>query len=289
MTQPTISYEIATTIPIRHTRMAYKNKKHLLEELELAGHDTQDTKDLSRDDMISLLNGDGDHADGEDTPDPVITDPEWTDHVLSHLTDKELIDGMPTCDGLRRVFRLLIGDIVGVQVHVPKPPTLQDPSATVVCSVQYRPHNANAQYQIMDVFDVNSDNTPWPYNRAATASASTKAEARVLRKGLGLTRVYSSEEVQQGMEAAQELSAVVSNENRPIADNAKTAIVTMSQRFGVDVSKLISHMELGDDKNIDQLSYKESHQVIAQLNKFGVDIKKGGSDVPDEIKNEVLF
>ena len=35
---------------------------------------------------------------------PTIHDIEWTDYVLSFLTDDEKIMGNPTTDGLRRIF-----------------------------------------------------------------------------------------------------------------------------------------------------------------------------------------
>jgi DNA relaxase NicK len=115
-----------------------------------------------------------------------------------------------------------------------------------------------------------------------------KAEARVLRKALGLCRVYSSEEVQEGLDAIQSVSENVSDEHRPIADNAKTAIQSMSQRLGIDSSKLISSMEM-EDKVLDQLSYKESHQVIARLNEYLRGEENKGMAIPEEIKLEMIF
>ena len=221
---------------------------------------------------------------------PQMHDPEWTEYVMSHFVSDELRDGMPTCDGLRRVFRKIVGTILACDMNVIKPPTMQDPSTTVQCRMQYKPHirGCTSGRIISDVFDVNPENTPWPYNKASVASAATKAEARVLRKALGLCRVYSSEEVQEGLDAIQSVSENVSDENRPIADNAKTAIQSMSQRLGIDVSKLFVNMEI-TDKVIDQLSYKESHQVIARLNEYLRGEENKGLAIPEEIKLEMIF
>ena len=221
---------------------------------------------------------------------PEMYDPEWTEYVMSHFVSDELKDGMPTCDGLRRVFRKIIGHILSCEMVVIKAPSMQDPSTTVQCRMQYKLHckSCNGARQISDVFDVNPENTPWPYNKASVASAATKAEARVLRKALGLCRVYSSEEVQEGLDAIQSVSENVSDENRPIADNAKTAIQSMSQRLGIDSAKLITNMEI-EDKVLDQLSYKESHQVIARLNEYLRGEENKGMAIPEDIKLEMIF
>jgi hypothetical protein len=135
---------------------------------------------------------------------------------------------------------------------------------------------------------VNSDNTPFPYCKASVASAATKAEARAMRKAMGLVRVYSSEEIQEGFEATESLSEVVSDSNKPISDSAKIAITTMSQRLGIDPLKLIKNMEI-EKESIDLITYVESHKVISQLNMYSRGEDNGGQAVPDEIKNEVIF
>ena len=43
---------------------------------------------------------------------PSTTDPGWNDYVMSKFTEKELYDGNPLVNGLRRVAELVIGPIV---------------------------------------------------------------------------------------------------------------------------------------------------------------------------------
>ena len=265
-----------------HKGLATKKKAELQEVLEK----------LQAESKI-FINGEEPLAEKSEEVDesiPEMHDPEWTDYVMSDFVPDELKDGMPTCDGLRRVFRAIIGQILSCEMNVIKAPSMQDPSTTVQCRMQYKLHckSCNGARQISDVFDVNPENTPWPYNKASVASAATKAEARVLRKALGLCRVYSSEEVQEGLDAIQSVSENVSDEHRPIADNAKTAIQSMSQRLGIDSAKLISSMEM-EDKVLDQLSYKESHQVIARLNEYLRGEENKGMAIPEEIKLEMIF
>jgi hypothetical protein len=266
----------------------------MIEQLVSRGFDMSEVENLKRDELVSLMKSgrqvDSSEEEGDDSR-PSMTDPRWTDYVISHFANSELRDGMPTCDGLRRVFRLLVGDIMSVNMQVIKAPTIQDPSATVGCQMTYRKlcKKCTGTFQISDVFDVNPENTPWPYNKAPVASAATKAEARVLRKSLGLNKIYASEEIQEGLDAIQSISDSVSDDNKPIADNAKTAIMTMSQRLGIDVAKLLSTMEFEEDKVIDQLSYKESHQVISKLNVFTRGLDNGGEEVPETIRMEMVF
>jgi len=267
----------------------------MVNELLERGFSPSELENLKRDGLVNLLKNGRDalqsNADEEEENVPSMTDQGWTDYVMTHFSSGELKDGMPTCDGLRRVFRLLVGKIINVDMRVIKAPSMQDPYTTVHCQMVYVPHckKCRGTYSVGDVFDVNPENTPWPYNKAPVASAATKAEARVLRKALGLTKVYSSEEIQEGIEAVQSISDSVSDEDKPMADNAKTAIVTMSQRLGVDVNKLIGYMEFSEDKVIDQLSYKESHQVISRLNLFSRGSENGGEDVPESIRMEMVF
>lgn len=221
---------------------------------------------------------------------PKVTDPEWTEWVMSQFDTFELKDGMPTCDSLRRIFKLLIGDIIDTYIDVIKAPTQQDQTTTVSCSISYKKHGDESDtiYRVSDAFDVNQDNTPFPFNKVSVASAATKAEARSLRKALGLIKVYASEEIQEGVEAKESLSSSVSDEGKLISDAAKTAIITMSQRMGIDMIKLCNSMDFEVDL-IDNLSYVNSHKVIAKLNEYSRGEDNGGESIPDEIKNEVIF
>ena len=43
---------------------------------------------------------------------PAMTDPEWNDYVMSMFTDKEMYNGNPLVNGLRRVAEVVLGPIV---------------------------------------------------------------------------------------------------------------------------------------------------------------------------------
>ena len=139
--------------------MGYKNKNQIKEELVGRGFSPEEIDGMSRKELHDLLKNGRGSAEVEPQADlpPDMTDPGWTDYVMTHFSNSELRDGMPTCDGLRRVFRLLVGKIVSVEMRVIKAPNLQDPSATVSCAMVYilNCKDCRGNYQISDVFDVN--------------------------------------------------------------------------------------------------------------------------------------
>lgn len=231
----------------------------------------------------SLESNDAVSAEGKND-----TDQDWSDYVMTFFTENELKQNMPTCDGLRRVFKLLIGDIVHSEMTIVKSPTTIDQTASVMCTITYKKNNKGVDRKISDVFDVNQDNTPWPYCKSSVGTAATKAEARALRKGLGLVRIYSAEEIQEGLNT-DEIQYSNQESNRPISDSAKIAINTMSNKLGVNPLKLIKYMGLNKE-DTSMLSYSESHLVLAKLNSFSRGEINGGENVPDTIKsNEILL
>ena len=70
---------------------------------------------------------------------PSITDPEWNEYVMSMFTSKELYDGNPLVNGLRRVAELVIGPIVYSGPTQVFPPQRDDHHgrATVVFTVEF--------------------------------------------------------------------------------------------------------------------------------------------------------
>lgn len=120
-----------------------------------------------------------------------ITDPEWNDFVMSHFEEGELIDGKPMVDGLRRVAQVLLGKIISsgpTQVFPPQSESHHG-RATVVFEVIF--DNNTRFADVADVWEGNTDDT---FCAFATATASTRAEARALRKALRL-RTVSAEEL----------------------------------------------------------------------------------------------
>jgi hypothetical protein len=122
---------------------------------------------------------------------PRMTDPGWNDYVMSLFEENELIDGMPLSAGLRRVAELVIGPIVysgPVQVFPPSNENTHG-RATVVFKVEFK--NGMCYADVADCWEGNTDDTFCAY---AVATASTRAEARALRKALRI-RCVAAEEI----------------------------------------------------------------------------------------------
>jgi len=122
---------------------------------------------------------------------PDITDPAWNDYVMGLFMPEELIDGKPLVDGLRRVSQLVLGRIVSASPTQVFPPQAEDHHgrATVVFEIIFEDNSRFAD--VADVWEGNTDDT---FCAFATATASTRAEARALRKALRL-RTCSAEEM----------------------------------------------------------------------------------------------
>jgi hypothetical protein len=213
---------------------------------------------------------------------------EWSTWIMSLFGEDEKREDMPTCDGLRRVFKLVVGDITETYIDVVKAPTSTDQTATVRCSISFIKYGQGTKIRsISDAVDVNQDNTPWPYCKSSVATASTKAEARALRKGLGLVRIYAAEEIQEGMNS-DEITAASADGNKPISDSAKIAINTMCNRLSIKPAKLFAFMGI-EKSEVANLSYTESHSVLAKLNSFTRGEANGGESVPEQIKSQEMI
>ncbi len=219
--------------------------------------------------------------------------PQWSDYVMQQFADNELINAKPTCDGLRRVFQKLVGPILSLNVHIPHCPSDERHESTVVVTIEYqdsRVENIPSRY-ISDAFNVSKDNTPWPWHTASVATATTKAEARALRKGIGLTKVLSNEEAEQGFDnmvsnnpdiKAKSLDEVSSSSNGKISDLSKVMINTLAMRCSIDISKMLK--ELGIEVTLENISNNQAKLIIQTLEEY----QRKRDTIPASIKRESL-
>lgn len=139
-------------------------------------------------------------------PPPKMSDPEWHDYVIRQFTDSELDNnGCPYIHGLRRVARQLLGPIIKSLPTEVYPPKMLDSGimgpATCVYQITFLwsvedDTTDNGSYEVTygGTADVHHLNTDPEYARHGTATAETKAEARALRKALGLGKVIAADE-----------------------------------------------------------------------------------------------
>jgi hypothetical protein len=106
------------------------------------------------------------------------------------FTESELVDGNPLVHGLRRVAELLLGQIVfsGPTQVFPVQRDDHHGRATVIFSVEFS--NGIRYSEVADAWEGNTDDMFCAY---AVAIASTRAEARALRKALKIRTVAAEE------------------------------------------------------------------------------------------------
>lgn len=181
---------------------------------------------------------------------PARTSPEWSNYVLSHFVSDELMDGKPIVAGLRRVTKLLLGPIiksVPVQVFPSQLPGGIGRS-TVSYEVTIKDSETGEYIVYGDVADVTEDNTETLFALHGSATAATRAEARALRKALGL-RVVAAEEIVTSRDIAadytQKAAATLKVEAKtdgsfkgesPATDAQRKAIQTMCKKVGVNIN-----------------------------------------------------
>ena len=121
---------------------------------------------------------------------PAMTDPQWNDYVMSMFTDKEMYNGNPLVNGLRRVAEVVLGPIVYSGPTQVFPPQRDDHHgrATVVFTVEFQ--NGMRFSEVADCWEGNTDDMFCAY---AIATASTRAEGRALRKALRIKAVAAEE------------------------------------------------------------------------------------------------
>lgn len=131
---------------------------------------------------------------------PAMESLEWHDYVMKQFAEDEVNEkGHPFIYGLRRVVRQVLGPIVMSHGEIvqcsdgdPKTPVVSQHLVRVY--IKNLPNEEPYTAEVTEVSDVTMANTDFQFWNHASATASTKAEGRALRKILGLRRVISAEE-----------------------------------------------------------------------------------------------
>jgi hypothetical protein len=212
---------------------------------------------------------------------PSIHDIEWTDYVLSLLTDDEKIMGNPTTDGLRRIFENVLDCIiVEAKSEVVQTPDIgNEKRATVVHTVSYslkesyseRPDlNYRSVSGSADVYWGNCDKV---YRNHPVAVAETRAEGRALRRALRLRKVVAAEELAKDIEDHPDHDTV-----NKITNNQINFIDVLSKRMDINVSKLIEKLA-PETKNIYNIEYENAVHIVQNLTTF-----QQSNNIPEELK-----
>lgn len=205
---------------------------------------------------------------------PSPNDIEWTDYVLSLLTEDEKIKGNPTTDGLRRVFETatksrIINSSTQV-VQCPEPDNGQ--RATVVVNITYM-NDKDQTFSVDGASDAFWGNTDKLFRNHPVAVAETKAEGRALRRALKLRKVITADEIAEDVEE-------INGENADRIESSQINFIdNLSVKTDVNTIALLDFMGIASD-NIKKISHKEAVSVVRKLSEFQRDL----SNIPENLR-----
>jgi len=208
-------------------------------------------------------------------------DIDWTDHVLSLLSEDEKINGNPTTDGLRRIFEVALDcsiiDSSSSVVQSPSPDN--EKRATVVHSLTYILKNHGEddplfkRRSVSGAADVYWGNCDKVYRNHPVAVAETRAEGRALRRGLKLRKVVAAEELAKDIDDHPDHDAVTK-----ITNNQINFIDVLGKRLDVNITKLIQNLA-PNTSNIYNIEHEKAVSVVQHLTNF-----QQTNSVPNELK-----
>lgn len=224
-------------------------------------------------DVIDALDEGNDVGEPEVEEEIEVLDPkEFSTHeqILSLFSDEEKDGEYLKVNGLRRVARLVIGPIVDQDVEL-LPFGIGDESSGTYSGISsimsitfscWNPAFGIGELRFSDAADcIPNYNAEPEYGRYVSAMATTRAEARVLRKALGLNAVSSEE-----MTDLQPISVAPQVDGGKISSPQIAVIEMLTKTKGIeDIDAIIK--EEGIEREMKDLSKDEAIKIISILNK----------------------
>lgn len=220
---------------------------------------------------------------------PVYGSQEWHDYIMEKFENRELIDGNPTCAGLRRVAEDVLGSIIVSRPSQVFPSTDNNGPgrATVVFEIVFDWMDSGQMRTFSDVADVWHGNTDDLFCAHPVATASTRAEGRALRKALKI-RCLSAEELTRKKDIESIVRESVNSnktvdgewkEDDTISNPQTNFIDTKCKQLDINVLNFINS---GSEKydSIGDVSKKKASQMLSILNEYQT--KK--RNISDDIK-----
>lgn len=200
---------------------------------------------------------------------PTPNDLEWTDYVLSMLSEDEKIAGNPTTDGLRRIFEIVLKCVVvSADTKVVQSPSPDNEKrATVVHDLSFvlidEPNDSPSKYRsVSGAADVYWGNCDKVYRNHPVAVAETRAEGRALRRALKLRKVVAAEELAKDIEDHPDHDSVTK-----ITNNQLNFIDVLSKRLNINVDQLLNKLAVVRD-NVYNISHSDAVMVIKNLTEY---------------------
>lgn len=238
--------------------------ENLFESVELSTPSNTDTsvKNMIATDMPSMLSA------------------EWHDYAMTLFHEHELIDGHPLVAGLRRVAELVLGTIVfsGPTQVFPVQREDHHGRATVIFTVEFA--NGIKYAEVADSWEGNTDDM---FCAFAVAIASTRAEARALRKALKIRGVAAEELTKKDTaKIVREISNTKAssegeyNEQNRMSDAQYNFIDVKCKQLNINGQKLFKNFNVDSGRKV---SKKVASDLIDALN----DYQRDKNSIPKEL------
>jgi len=224
---------------------------------------------------------------------PLYGSPEWTPFILSQLipnteTVVKKDQVCPKCMGLKRLLEKYIGPITNVQNQVLVTPNRDNYGIYVVqVTVSIRVDNPNHPAYVEGLHNkiiawsdisqtwANSDSQAAIVTQNPVASCFTKALSRCVRSLLGLSGVYTSEEMtDEGAPLKShdpDSRAPMDNLAGDIKPNQMRFITGICDKYGADVTKVIREvLDYGEDDcpSLTDISAQDAKAIQMFINNF---------------------
>jgi hypothetical protein len=194
--------------------------------------------------------------------------------------ESEIVDGHPLVAGLRRVAELVLGPIVfsGPTQVFPVQREDHHGRATVIFTVEFA--NGMKYAEVADSWEGNTDDM---FCAFAVAIASTRAEARALRKALKIKGVAAEEltkkdtaKIVRDISNTKTSSEGEYNDQSRMSDAQYNFIDIKCKQLNIDGQKLFKEFNADSGKKI---SKKVASDVIDRLN----DYQRDKNSIPQEL------
>jgi hypothetical protein len=211
---------------------------------------------------------------------PSMLSPEWHDYAMTLFTESEMVDGHPLVAGLRRVAELVLGPIMfsGPTQVFPVQREDHHGRATVIFSVEFA--NGMRYAEVADSWEGNTDDM---FCAFAVAIASTRAEARALRKALKIKGVAAEEltkkdtaKIVRDISNTKNASEGEYDDQSRMSDAQYNFIDVKCKQLNIDGEKLFARFSVDSGKKV---SKKIASEIIDSLN----DYQRDKSSIPQDI------
>lgn len=189
-------------------------------------------------------------------------DEEWSDYVLSLLTDKEKENEVPKINGLRRLTEQLLGQIVNT-----KPISLINGVCIYEVQILWQRNSLghiDNQYATLRTYggigSANEGNTDGEYSKYAEAVAETRAEGRALRKALRLNCLFAEEMAKKNSKDKAEVDEFKTNEK--VSSTSVALIKSLCDRLNVKID------DYTGGRQLESITRGEASEIIALLNQI---------------------